>query len=197
MVVAHPDDESLFAGHLLRHDGWKIICVTNGGYFNVRRYEFENVMKFSNCEYEMWNFKDNYDYNFGGYENNLKHKIRDEIINNNYEMVVTHNPCGEYGHPQHKLISNFVTDTVVDRLKKKEILYYFCLDKKGLETINSNMSGHTNNIYMPKKIVKIDSDDIKYRKELIKFYKTQSNVLSKTKKKIYIYVTNGTICNAF
>ena len=73
MIVAHPDDESIFGGHVINNN-WKIICVTNGNN-EIRRTEFENVMNMSGALYEIWDFKDHRHYNFGGKEDILSNKL--------------------------------------------------------------------------------------------------------------------------
>ena len=40
MVVAHPDDETLWGGAHLTEGGWFVVCLTNG-YNEVRKNEFE------------------------------------------------------------------------------------------------------------------------------------------------------------
>ena len=59
LIVAHPDDETIFAGNSLLTYGFihKVICVTNGDN-TVRRSEFESVMKRVKVDYEIWNFHD-------------------------------------------------------------------------------------------------------------------------------------------
>ena len=193
MIVAHPDDESLFGGHLLKSEDWKVICVTNASN-SKRRAEFTNVMNYTNNDYEMWNYKDNYKYNFGGYENELKHQIRDYIKNNKYDTILTHNPCGEYGHSQHKMISLMVTEAVADYLKKKDILYYFCLTKVGISKVLKSKK-HTQHIYIPKCCDNLLESEIKFKNNLLTFYKSQEHIFKKVH--IKIYITEGSICKAF
>lgn len=58
MVVAHPDDESIFGGAaLLSEQGWKVICLTNGDN-ETRSNEFRNVMRRVGASFEIWNYPD-------------------------------------------------------------------------------------------------------------------------------------------
>ena len=59
LIVAHPDDESLFAGSLLMtQNNWKVICVTCG-YDDIRKSEFKTAMKFANIKnFEIWEYED-------------------------------------------------------------------------------------------------------------------------------------------
>lgn len=118
MIVAHPDDELIFGGReLLENNNWKVVCVTNGSLesnnifsFNTKNYrknEFINVMNSLNCAYEMWDFEDNY-FNANWNENLLKNKLIKLFNEKQYKMIVTHNLIGEYGHIQHKKISQLV-----------------------------------------------------------------------------------------
>tara|TARA_B100000780_G_C21088833_1_gene438762 strand:+ start:103 stop:1545 length:1443 start_codon:yes stop_codon:yes gene_type:complete len=100
MIIAHPDDELIFGGAELIKYGkdYKVILVSNPEN-ESRIKEFEDVMnKLSICSWEILGYEDTL-YPIQTYD-----KI-DTIINSrNWEKIVTHNPVGEYGHPQHKLI---------------------------------------------------------------------------------------------
>lgn len=102
MIVAHPDDELIFGGGELINNAqdYKVICLTNSSN-KVRRTEFLKVMKELQVKsWEMWDLKDDL-YSF----NDLDIlKLKTIILNRKWEKIVTHNPIGEYGHPQHKAI---------------------------------------------------------------------------------------------
>lgn len=106
MIVAHPDDESLWGYYQLNSEkGWKIICITNSEN-NVRVNEIKNIANHFDAALEMWNFQDSpIRYNFSPI---IYKKIFNEINKQNVKMVVTHNPLGEYGHIQHKKVSQIV-----------------------------------------------------------------------------------------
>ena len=59
LVVAHPDDESLFFGEELVSDPtcWVVVSATNGGN-EKRRIEFEKAMKLSGALGIMWEYDD-------------------------------------------------------------------------------------------------------------------------------------------
>ena len=106
MIVAHPDDETLWGYHQLKkYKGWKIICVTNSQN-KIRVNELKKITKYFNCALEIWNFQDSkFKYNFSPI---IYEKIFYEINKKNVKLVLTHNPIGEYGHIQHKKISQVV-----------------------------------------------------------------------------------------
>jgi GlcNAc-PI de-N-acetylase len=113
MVVAHPDDESLFGGAQLLEGGWKVICVTNG-YHSVRRLEFEKAMKFTNSDFEIWNYYDQQGLPLDDYC--IREDIRRVINSQDWYKVVTHNEYGEYGHKHHIQIHNILKSMMERRL---------------------------------------------------------------------------------
>lgn len=102
MIVAHPDDETIFGGAELAQHGldYKVICLTNNSN-PTRKKEFNKVMEFFKVRsWEMWDWKDSLD-SF----DSLNVKNLERIVNSRqWDKIVTHNPIGEYGHPQHKII---------------------------------------------------------------------------------------------
>ncbi|MFC5530799.1 PIG-L family deacetylase [Cohnella yongneupensis] len=125
MVVAHPDDESIFGGALLlREQGWKVICVTNGDNA-VRRREFKAATAFAQAEYEIWNYEDRYNGDFD--RKKLSADIQRVLNETNYTKIVTHGLKGEYGHPQHIALSEVMHGLV------KSNLYTFKLSDQILD----------------------------------------------------------------
>jgi len=121
MIVAHPDDELIFGGkELLKEKGWKVICITNGTQksnnifsfksninTNTRSDEFIMVMNKLNYAYEIWDFEDNY-FNNNWNKLLLVQQLLNVFYGRNYKKIVTHNLNGEYGHKQHKKISEII-----------------------------------------------------------------------------------------
>ncbi len=103
LVVAHPDDETIFFGGLVqvyRRKPWKVICVTDGnadGDGERRKRDF-----FSACDqlkaktFEMWDFADKYNarLDIDALVARLKSETPSEVF--------THGALGEYGHPHHQ-----------------------------------------------------------------------------------------------
>jgi LmbE family N-acetylglucosaminyl deacetylase len=109
MIVAHPDDELIFGGEeLIKHGSdYKVICLTNKSN-KIRSKEFKQVMEKLNVG--SWKMFDYEDTLYPTKQFDLKN-----IINyKNWDKIVTHNPIGEYGHPQHKLIFDAVKNETDD-----------------------------------------------------------------------------------
>lgn len=114
MIVAHPDDESIFGGGaLIQEPGWKVICLTNGNN-KTRSREFRSAMMFVNAECEIWDFPDEYDGEFD--EEEVKDALRDHLDSGQFHKVVTHNLHGEYGHSQHRSLSRILHSMKLDHL---------------------------------------------------------------------------------
>lgn len=103
LVVAHPDDETIFFAGLLqtyKRRPWKIVCVTDGDADGVgarRRLDFLNACKkLGVSSAEMWDFPDLYEERV--HVDQLVARLKLE----NAGEVFTHGILGEYGHPHHQ-----------------------------------------------------------------------------------------------
>lgn len=165
MIVAHPDDELIFGGkELIKDDGWKVVCVTNGTLesnnifkpttFNYRRSEFISVMNELGCDFEIWDFEDNY-FN-DRWDNLLLFNQMHRILNERpYTKIVTHNLEGEYGHKQHKRVSK-----VVHSFRPKNLFVF-------------DLNPRINNEYIDQLI------------DLLKLYSSQEEIINKHKKYVF------------
>lgn len=104
IVVAHPDDETIFfSGLILSHKNfkWTIICVTDGngdGRGTARKKEFFKACRKLGANKIHWlGLPDSYSdrLNLNEIKISLARLDRPDI-------VYTHGPLGEYGHPHHQ-----------------------------------------------------------------------------------------------
>lgn len=122
MIVAHPDDELLWGGSHLISDDYLVVCVTCGG-VPERVNEFVKVMHETNDKYIMLGYPDKTNGerdNWDSHRNNIYKNLKEIINLKDWNMIVTHNPDGEYGHIHHKMTSSLVTSAVTT-----DNLYYF------------------------------------------------------------------------
>lgn len=109
MIVAHPDDESLFGGaQLLTSNDWYVLCCTNGDN-PVRSREFSECMESIRANifcYEMLSLKDDLNEYLNPLQ--LKTEIMARMLLCRWDVIVTHNRQGEYGHLHHKQIHSAV-----------------------------------------------------------------------------------------
>ena len=128
MIVAHPNDESLWGGAHLAKDRYLVVCLTNANTYHLTRYkEFKYAMNVAGSPSIMLNYPDYVNrrrVSWEPYKNRIEHDIQTLLRYKNWKEIATHNPEGEYGHPHHIGTSNIVTSAA-----KKEHdfdrLYYF------------------------------------------------------------------------
>ncbi len=114
MIVAHPDDESLFgAGMMMRFKkAWTVICCTVPFHDPVRADKFHNACNI-----------------LGAFESIvLDHQERAGLIPvpdlSKYDLIVTHGAAGEYGNVQHRELHGAIKN------KWPEMAVYFGFGSK-------------------------------------------------------------------
>lgn len=144
LIVAHPDDEVLWGGmNLLLQPGWFVICSTHLK-DPIRSREFFNTMSYCNVtRYIMFDVKDDYTENPKVadklYDGSLFDKFIKKLSTKTWNVVLTHNESGEYGHEHHRKVHRLVKKyfkepTFFDlgpklsaneaELKRKSLLFY-------------------------------------------------------------------------
>lgn len=111
MIVAHPDDETIWGGAHLQEGGYLVVCITNGKR-QTRADEFHEVMEQSGNVGLILSYPDK----VGGKRDDWK-QVRTQIqadlekimLYKPWDDIVTHNAKGEYGHIHHKMTHQFVT----------------------------------------------------------------------------------------
>jgi pentatricopeptide repeat protein len=112
IIVAHPDDETLWTGGtILSNPSWQcfIVCLCRKNDFE-RADKFYKVLKILNSEGIMG------DLNDGPEQTPLEELfVENEILkllpNNHFDLIITHNPTGEYTkHLRHEEISKAVIE---------------------------------------------------------------------------------------
>ena len=117
MIVAHPDDETLFGGgELIRHPKEYKVVVLDYGNHMVRHREFIKAMEMIGIEkWEHWDgepYKSSAAYN----ESILIPLIERVLHERDWTKVVTHNQGGEYGHYRHVSTHNLMARLCSDKL---------------------------------------------------------------------------------
>ncbi len=160
MIVAHPDDETIWGGKALIEDDYVVVCITCG-VVKERVQEFETVMQATNDKIIMLGYpdktngqKDNWD--------TVKEDIQKDleaILNlKDWEIYVTHNPEGEYGHIHHQMTSSIVTS-----LAPHDKLVYFgkYYNKEAMNNLTEELPN------------KIEGEIYQQKIELLKKYPSQ------------------------
>lgn len=164
MFVAHPDDDALWGGaHLVQNKGkFLVVCITCG-VRKDRALEFETAMKKLNNPYLMLGWpdktngeKDNWDTSREG----ISKDIKNILALKDWDLVVTHNPDGEYGHIHHIMTNNMVTAAA----DKEKLMYFGHYYKADVLPEYENTLSVLSDLVLEEKI------------DLIKVYKTQDFV---------------------
>ncbi len=144
VVVAHPDDETLWmGGTLIRNKKkWdtKVLCLTRAN-DKDRAPKFRKVMEALGTKGYMYHLDD---------ENLHQPLQKDHILEivskhtkQEYDLLFTHGKNGEYGHPRHKEIYKTIRGALKKNLIKAKNVFFFSYVKvinnhQGYAKCNSN-----------------------------------------------------------
>jgi len=110
LIVAHPDDETLWAGGtILNHPSWRwfIVCLCRGS-DKERAPRFYKALKILKSEGIMGDLDDGPEQKpLEGKE--VENIILDLLPGRHFDLIITHNPTGEYTrHLRHEEVSKAV-----------------------------------------------------------------------------------------
>jgi LmbE family N-acetylglucosaminyl deacetylase len=110
IIVAHPDDETLWAGGtILSNPTWRVSIVTlcRGSDIDRASRFFEALKKYS-ADGKMGDMDDGPDQN-SLYDGDVQETVLRLLPQKNYDIIITHNPNGEYTrHKRHEELSRAV-----------------------------------------------------------------------------------------
>jgi LmbE family N-acetylglucosaminyl deacetylase len=110
VIVAHPDDETLWAGGtILNHPSWNffIACLCRGD-DNERAPRYRNALKILKSEGVIGDLDDGPDQKPLD-EKEVESKILELLPPKHFDLIITHNPTGEYTrHIRHEEVSKAV-----------------------------------------------------------------------------------------
>lgn len=167
MIVAHPDDELIWGGGHLMDGDYLVVCVTRG-YDKVRTKEFKDVVEASGNEPIILSYPDKVAGRRDDWERvypKIEKDIKLVMDHKDWELIVTHNQKGEYGHQHHKMVHNIVTD-IYENDDIKSDLYYF-----GKYYRKANIADAENDL------VKMSDDRIAFKNSLAHYYESQKTVV--------------------
>ena len=169
MIVAHPDDETIWGGSHLIDDKYLVVCITCG-VNRTRVEEFKKVMSISKDSYIMLSYPDktnNKRDDWSKVYSNIEKDLEKIMKLKKWKTIVTHNSDGEYGHIHHKMTHNIVK-SIYDNGEVEGTLYFFgkYYNKNNIELYKDTLEEIS-----PK------NKDIKINK-MIEVYKSQSFIKS-------------------
>ncbi|MBI2134579.1 PIG-L family deacetylase [Candidatus Woesearchaeota archaeon] len=130
VIVAHPDDETIWMGNTLlkNRNKWNTTIISL-----CRKYDEDRAPKFAKvCRI----------YNAKSFMSDLEDEKLDEIpleevlkrlkaFSGKYDIIFTHNKNGEYGHIRHKDVHKAVNQMIESGSLSCKELFYFSYEKKG------------------------------------------------------------------
>lgn len=169
MITAHPDDETIWGGGHLMDKGYFIVVITNGKN-RVRKKEFETVLESSGNNGIILDYPDK---SFGS--RSKWTTVRDDISKDiemvmNYkewELIVTHNQNGEYGHQHHKMTNEIVNSIFDSGTKSNTKLFFFGKYYKKTDINECEES-----------TPKMPKERIEYKEKLLELYNSQSKTIN-------------------
>lgn len=179
MIVAHPDDETFWGGAHLIEDNYLVVCITCG---TVKRRveEFKKAMSITGDKYIMLGYPDLTNGKKDDWSKvhvNIKSDLEKIINYKHWEMIVTHNPYGEYGHIHHIMTNRMVTE-----LSDEDVLYYFgyYFFERGIKSIEgmNTISSESRKIKM-EQIVPIYASQIGAKKAFDHMFDYENFVFNK------------------
>lgn len=169
MIVAHPDDELLWGGGHLMDGDYLVVCVTRG-YDKVRSAEFEKVVTESGNEPLILFYPDKVAGkrdDWSKVKNGITADLTKVIQYKDWDLIVTHNKDGEYGHAHHKMVHQFVTE-IYSKNNISSDLYFFgkYYKKSDLGEAEKNLT-------------KLDDERIGFKEKLAPYYASQEKTVNK------------------
>lgn len=149
-IVAHPDDCVIFAWPLMRrlknHD-WTVIYLTYSAN-DERAQEMTRFWKKFNVDTVFLGYQDDYrDIGVGVPSFDTESAARDlRTIGDQFDLLLTHNSDGEYGHPHHKFVSQ-----VVDNCARPKI--YFANNGNNNIEIHCEETYDTNELVLHQEVI--------------------------------------------
>ena len=130
MIVAHPDDEIIWGESALIKTAfnWTVVVVTSES--NHRDRLARRVAAQNGHRLEIWGYADcsqclpfkkaTRDTSLSAAKSDIQSELYDLVTQTDWEMIVSHDALGVYGHPQHKALHRMLLKIV-----PKEIFFVF------------------------------------------------------------------------
>lgn len=133
IIVAHPDDETIWSGGLiLRHRdwAWTVLSLSRGDDAN-RRPKFERVCDLLAVRGIISDLDDGNPLKPLNPRREIGRRIMNCLCPTGWDLCVTHGRNGEYGHRRHREVHNEVISLIGDGILECEALWTFGYECNG------------------------------------------------------------------
>jgi LmbE family N-acetylglucosaminyl deacetylase len=130
MIVAHPDDETIWAGALIAREknwNWTIAALCRASDTD-REPKFRRVCEMYKAKPIIFDLEDTL---LGEIDNKEVQKLLLPLTKKNYDLIYTHGENGEYGHIRHKDCHKAVIALVKAKKLRSKKLFVFAYKKNG------------------------------------------------------------------
>lgn len=166
MFVAHPDDELLWGGKHLLDDKYLVVCLTRGD-DKIRRAEFEKVLEATGDKGlilaypdKIWHWRADWKF----WQEGIEADVASILQYKDWDLVVSHNAAGEYGHPHHKA-AHKVVEKVYGMAGCRAELHWF-----GKYYVNDKV---------PYGLPEMDKPSYVQKRKIAKLYQSQRDTIRK------------------
>ena len=171
MIVAHPDDETVYGFNELYNDeSWLLIVCTNpnDGRIGIIRKDMPGLIQMS----KDYNFNlvviQHFDYNEyritdARFDISVYNHLKKYLLKQNWHSIITHNKNGEYGHAQHILVHHMVSNILYNNNVSYRDFKVFDFSDNVLNTISLEL----------------------VKNNLLKYYLLAGNLLEFSSDKVY------------
>lgn len=144
VLVAHPDDETIWMGGTILQNpyiAWTIFCLCRGDDPD-RAPKFRRVLKFLGARGSISNLEDEGMLNIQESVPEIKRRIKKGIKKEHgrgFTYIFTHGYNGEYGHPRHRAVHRAVNQLLTAKQLTTDNIFYFAYklnEKKGIAAPN-------------------------------------------------------------
>lgn len=162
VIVAHPDDESLWGAAHLKSGDYFIVCLTNG-YNKTRAKEYRKVLSYTKNGGIILNYPDTQDSirsDWSEVKEGLYKDLNLLVKYKNWNKIITYGPDGVTGHIHHLMTYEYVTDVSTTNNKYDKLYYYGKYYKKG---------------QVPEDLKPMDKNSVKYKLSVLNIYQSVRN----------------------
>ena len=164
MIVAHPDDDYIWGGAHLFEGDYFVVVLTNARN-ECRRAEFETMLKNYGGKGLILGYPDKVggrksDWTF--WEPSIKKDIQTLINYKDWDLVVTHNEEGEYGHVHHKATHRLTVEAFRELGNPTELYFFGTYYRK---------------VDLPEDLPSIDEEAAARKLQYTGVYESQSHVI--------------------